>query len=444
MNKVFKFALLVSCLFGFIAIDGHAQQNHFVYIQSDDKLPFDVTVNGATYNSSSIGYVIIPKLAKGNYQVNISFPHKKYPDQQFNCSIDKADAGFLLKNYTDKGWGLYNLQTLEIIMNGAEAQTAVAEQVKPADTAAFGNMLSEVVNDSTLNVITEPVKPPVKEKPVIVTDAASVLKEEAKVIKDTAAEAKTGNALDKSGINIPAVAETANVPADAVKPGLQKISAFTTSAGTDMVFIDKTSSLNDTIRIFLPSAQDAMQKENEKPDTAKQPLAEDVKVDTTAVLKGEIPVKKVEPDIAAAAPEDVKNPFFTKEEKKADSIKSTEEPASLPVNKETEKIKEQTSAVPGPECKNMLSDNDMDKLRKKMVSADNDDKMIGVVRKNMQDKCVSTDQVKSLGALFLSDDGRYNFFNSVQGYVYDTAAFSSLESQLIDPAYKRRFRDLLK
>ena len=92
----------------------------------------------------------------------------------------------------------------------------------------------------------------------------------------------------------------------------------------------------------------------------------------------------------------------------------------------------------------MLSDNDMDKLRKKMVSADNDDKMIGVVRKNMQDKCISTDQVKSLGALFLSDDGRYNFYNSVHGYIYDMAAFSSLESQLIDPAYKKRFRDLLK
>jgi len=444
MNKVFKFALLTLCLFGFTAINVQAQQNHFVYIQSEDKLPFDVNVNGATYNSSSIGYVIIPKLAKGNYQLNISFPNKKYPDQQFNCSIDKADAGFLLKNYTDKGWGLYNLQTLEITMNGAAAQTVVAEQVKPADTDAFGSMLSEVADDSTLNLKTEPVKPPVKANPIIVTDTASVLKEEAKKINDTATEAKTGNALEKNVINMPPVSETVNVSVDAAKPGPQKVSAFTTGSGTDMVFIDKSGGLNDTIRIFLPAIPGAAQSENEKSDTAKEIIAENAKVVDTAITpKEEIPAKKEVPDTNVATGE-VKNPFFAKDDQNTDVNKKTEESSGVSAAKEPEIIKAQTSAVPGPDCKSILSDNDMDKLRKKMVSADNDDKMIGVVRKNMQDKCISTDQVKSLGALFLSDDGRYNFFNSVHGYVYDMAAFSSLESQLIAPAYKKRFRDLLK
>ena len=119
MNKVFKIVLLVVGLLLCRSFEIQAQQDHFVYIQSDEKVPFDVSVNGKTYNSSSLGYVIVPKLTKGNYQFNVSFANKKYPDQQFNCAIDKLDAGYLLKNYDEKGWGLFNLQSSDIIMAGS-------------------------------------------------------------------------------------------------------------------------------------------------------------------------------------------------------------------------------------------------------------------------------------------------------------------------------------
>src|SRR4051812_42686829 len=129
MNKAFKIVLLNIYFFGFLNFQMYGQQEHFVYIQSDEKVSFDVSVNGKTYNSSSIGYVILPKLTKGNYELNVSFANKKYPDQQFNCAIDKVDAGFLLKNYTDKGWGLFNLQTSDIIM-AVSASTVVPDTPK--------------------------------------------------------------------------------------------------------------------------------------------------------------------------------------------------------------------------------------------------------------------------------------------------------------------------
>src|SRR4051812_10271399 len=142
----------------------YAQQNHFIYIQADDKQTFSVRVNDKTYNSSDIGYVIIPKLPDGNYKLNISFPNNKYPDQQFNCVINKADAGYALKNYKDKGWGLFNFESLEVTMAGSDATVAAQiDTVKTQiditktqnDTAksnAFGEMLSQVVNDSSLKV----------------------------------------------------------------------------------------------------------------------------------------------------------------------------------------------------------------------------------------------------------------------------------------------------
>ena len=70
--------------------------------------------------------------------------------------------------------------------------------------------------------------------------------------------------------------------------------------------------------------------------------------------------------------------------------------------------------------------------------------MIQTAKKYFQDKCITTEQVKSLGALFLTDDARYSFFDTAYPYVYDVSAFASLENQLIDPYYKKRFKAMLK
>ena len=102
MKNIFKIVCAGSMLFVSLCEQSFAQQNHFLYIQADDKQTFNVSVNGKTYNSSDIGYIIIPKLTDGKYQLNIAFPDNKYPDQQFNCVINKNDAGYALKNFNDE------------------------------------------------------------------------------------------------------------------------------------------------------------------------------------------------------------------------------------------------------------------------------------------------------------------------------------------------------
>lgn len=432
MNKVFKVALFYVCCL--VSISVNAQQNHFIYIQSDDKVPFDVTVNGATYNSSSIGYVIIPKLSKGNYQFNVSFPNKKFPEQQFACSVDKVDAGFALKNYGEKGWGLYNLQSLEITM-AAGAAAPITEQIKPVENnVAFGNMLSEVANDSTLNLKTEPAKTE-KEKPIV--EANKNAAEADKNIADN----KGNEIINKNNVAAAATITTVAVASESEKPALQKITESSTNAGKDMVFVDKTNGLNDTIRIFLPVIADSLNDTSEVVKSKEQQAAvEKTSMDTSVIKKEESFVKK-----DGTANTEVNNPFFKKDDQK--SVVNSEAAAVIPAvigdnNKEIVANKEQPSVR--SDCKSMLSDNDMDKLKKKMVGADNDEKMIGVAKKVIQDKCITTDQVKSLGALFLSDDSRFSFFSTVYPMVYDAAAYSSLENQLIDPAYKKRFQAFIK
>ena len=129
--------LLFFCISSFVV---KAQQKHFIYVQSEDRQPFAVVLNGKVYSSSDYGYVIIPKLEDGDYNFTVSFPMNKFPDQSFACSINKKDAGYFLKNSTN-GWALENMQTQKLIMSGATAAT---------QQNAFGDMLADVVNDSTL------------------------------------------------------------------------------------------------------------------------------------------------------------------------------------------------------------------------------------------------------------------------------------------------------
>src|SRR5215510_10406458 len=105
--KVFSKLKLTFCLFALLFYAGFlfGQQNHFIYIQSDDKQPFSVNVNDRTYSSSDVGYLIIPKLSGNEYVLKITFPGNKYPEQTFICTLNNADAGYALKNYGEKGWG---------------------------------------------------------------------------------------------------------------------------------------------------------------------------------------------------------------------------------------------------------------------------------------------------------------------------------------------------
>lgn len=459
MNSFIKSLLtcaLLCCCSCFINI-AKAQQDHFIYIQSDDKLPFNVSVNGKIYSSSDPGYVIIPKLADGNYTLAISFADNKYPDQKFYCSISKNDAGYALKNYPDKGWGLFNLQTFDITMAGDTAVTAVTKQNTNTgtDDNAFGNMLSQVVNDSTLSKPTEIVnKPkPVEEKQETINDTLLAQLQQNPLTQDTSAAMKTdSNAtaqiqtpVDSS--NAAVVVQDQNIVPK--KADVEKIGEQTTDAGLEQIFIDRSS--GDTIRITMSLAPvedstavvsaDTTQKVPEKIDTVTATVKEETNppADTMAV--------KPVVENTAGNTSDIKNPFYKKEQ--------TQDTATAAI---TSDVKNETadSNTQNPvtntaqgyaykaDCKYVLTDGDMDKIRKKMVSASNDQKMIQVVEKYTQTNCITTAQAKSLSALFFTDEGRYNFFDAIYKAVYDQTQFATLESQLIDPYYKKRFRAMLK
>jgi hypothetical protein len=457
MRKIFKI-IFASIFFALLCIQSIAQQNHFLYIQADDKQTFSVNVDGKTYNSSDIGYVIVPKLTDGKYQLNVSFPDNKYPDQQFSCVINKADEGFALKNYNEKGWGLFNLQTLNVTMAGTDVPDVPKDTTNPN---AFGEMLSDVMRDTTLK-------------------QAGIELQEAEKQKQLAAE-NANNA--PSVIVVPTLNDSLlsaqKQDSNMANKSIMKISEKKTGTGTRMVFVDVST--GDTIKVFLPKhEQAAVAEEQRVEDTtaidstvatndntlnANNNVEDSNKVtqqsvDSNAVVispvdsnveEGKQPesepknedVKKEDVNPAPAADSDQPNNPFYKGEKKTDSTID-----ATPNNSAETTSSSGNSSSSSPEfkqdCKKMFADNELDKLKKKMVSSNTDDKMIQTAKKYVEDKCVTTDQVKSLGLLFLTDDGRYSFFDAMYKNVYDISAFPSLQNQLIDPYYKKRFQAMLK
>lgn len=139
-----------------VSFNVRAQQNYFVYLQTENKQPFYVKVNSKILSSSSSGYVVIPKLTTGSYPITVGFAKDKWPQQSFYLEISTSDAGYLLKNFNEKGWGLYNIQTMEISMNG-EKETST-QKINNEDEA-FATTLSGAAN-AKIDVKTkiEPIK----------------------------------------------------------------------------------------------------------------------------------------------------------------------------------------------------------------------------------------------------------------------------------------------
>src|SRR5688572_31698653 len=100
-----------------------AQKVYFIYLETESQQPFFARINDQTYNSSSSGFLILSNLRDSSYTIKIGFPQNKWPEQQFTIPVKSKDRGYLLKNFGEKGWGLFDLQTLRSEEHTSELQS---------------------------------------------------------------------------------------------------------------------------------------------------------------------------------------------------------------------------------------------------------------------------------------------------------------------------------
>jgi hypothetical protein len=179
-NYYMKYLAALLILF-FCTLQTFGQQEYFLYLQTENSQPFYTRINNNVFSSTGSGYLILAKIPDSTTSITIGFPKNVYPEQQFNIPVNHKDGGYLIKNFGDKGWGLFNLQTASVIMT----LTPPEEKKKPEVNGtrkndAFSLLLANAVNDSA--VLYTVVKPPRPSPPVVIAEKK----------KDTAIQQTTG------------------------------------------------------------------------------------------------------------------------------------------------------------------------------------------------------------------------------------------------------------
>lgn len=175
-----KAFLLLICM-GWL-LQAEAQQEYFVFIQHEKKQPFYVRMGERTYSSSAIGHVILSRLKDSAYSFAIGFPNSQAAEQEYSIQV-KKDRGFELKNLPEKGWSLFDLQSLELIAPVQRARTnngGGVSFIKRNDD--FARLMSGVVNDTAVMYLAAVEK---KAAPVVTKKADTVANDVVSTTKKT-------------------------------------------------------------------------------------------------------------------------------------------------------------------------------------------------------------------------------------------------------------------
>ncbi len=458
-HSVLTFFFLLIGLF--FCLFSNGQSKYFVYLQTEPAQPFYIKINNQNISANTSGYLILPQLKDGDYKLTVGFPQNKYPEQTFDFKIDSKDKGYLIKNFGNEGWGLFDLQTMSVQKPVSALENAIAmkgekkEVVPEENVSDFTKVLSKAANDPSLlekpkpePVVEQPKPEPVPQKVVVkeTTEIKEQHKEEVVVAKiEKPAETKVTEAQkeitkvkpeEKNTIvekpvekpveevvvmvkeepkKVVAEEKTANnvlnesqstVLAAPKRSDLSLISSSLSPQGVTMVYNDKDENGSDEqITIFIPEPK-KVYSNVEQPKVAK-----------------EIP-EIVKPPVEKPAKFEVKE--------------------MPPVEQKQENIDgSQIVVKTNSDCNVVASEDDFLKLRRRMANRDNDDQMIGEAEKAFKNKCYTTSQIKYLSSMFLSNAGKFNFYKASLPHVSDADNFSSLRSEIKDDYYLGKFDALL-
>lgn len=449
---------LLLCLVFFIAgFSASSQKVYFIYFQTESSQPFYVKTGDKVHASTGSGYLILSQLRDSTYFFKMGFPGNKSPELQFSIVVNKKDHGFLLKNFGEKGWGLFDLQTLAVQMpvSGATVNAPVKNEEK--GVSDFTDVLSKAADDPSLKEKPAPSKteepkavavvpevpkkdetvkpapePPTVKKtepeiiPVVTSETAEKkVTEKPAVIAEEPKKADPPVAVKEEVKTEPVVKEEARTENNADPPAVAEYkrsvvtrrSESSTTEGFGLVFTDElTAGSIDTIRVLIPNPKQALVPEIKKEEPKEEKKFLDIAPADT-VKKEEI---KAPVEVAKAPVEELKPPVA-----------------------ENKPVAETKTAVK-KNCSGTADDTDFFEVRKRMAGETSDDNMIAEAKKYFKTKCFTTQQVKNLSLLFLNEEGKYHFFDAAYPYAADPENYSSLESELKDTYYINRFRAMLR
>lgn len=419
-----------------------AQKTYFIYLQTDNGNPFYVKMADKIYSSSSSGYLILPNLSDSTYYFTVGFPSNQ-TESKFTVRTEGRDKGFLIKNL-QPGLSLFDLQTSSLI-NEQKAQVpdTISHQKRTDD---FASILSKAANDTSLLYATVKKEEPFGKQQTVAEESKTKniqqKEEDTKVMtqpsdvrdtmaatayqtttseiktQDTTAIAKT-KAEDiqrtKQQTASPEISLIKQTPkADTIttntierakaetfkRSNIKKHSESSTSEGFGLVYYDQYEEGADTIRLIIPNPK--------------------------------FTIKRTDSDTSQS------DQFLKREE-----IKPSASNKETAVNENNIVRQPAITSALKPNCKAVATDNDFFKLRKVMAAKETDEAMIEEAKKAFRTKCFTTEQIKNLSTLFLTSAGKYQFFDAAYFHSTDPQQFPSLQSEIRDDYYLKRFKALV-
>ena len=436
--------LLLFCVAACLSVVASAQKVYFLYLQSDDHTPFYVRLGDKIHSSAASGYLIIPNLTDSTYTFGLGFAKNTNAETTFSVSINQNDKGFVIKNF-ESGLALFDFRDLSIVKaNTVQTDNTVYETrsdnfsavlskaandpgllkvpvakketpatERPGDKAPVTAKVEEVKTNTQENLvetIREPQVEPAPQKEVV--KQAEPIAEPAIIDSTVTEQAAKETTVKQTPVDSkpePVVTVSEN---NFKRSLITRYAESSTTEGFGIVYFDKLDERMDTIRILIPPSK--------------------VRLDDAAQT--------------ASLSEIEKNTTSTPAEAKQLEFKAVEEkPEVKPVQEEKTASASQVSVAPAiaSSCKDMASDKDFMKLRKKMASRNTDEEMIDEAKKVYRSKCSSVEQLRYLSSLFLTSAAKYQFFDASYNYVSDKQNFASLKAEIRDEYYLNRFKALV-
>lgn len=409
-----------------------SQHVHFIYIQSDQQQTFYVKKSGEVISSSATGFVILPKLPSGTHQFTIGFPKNQWPEYDFQVEVRSSDRGFTLKNFEEKGWGLFDLQTAEVI-SGRRIDPPKAQQIPdaPKSNDPFSVILASAVGDEGIR--------------------------ETGLIAMTVS--RPGPIASKTTTAAPPLAKK-EVQPESPKP----------------VSVAPPTSDQKTVAVVTAPVE---QKKTPEGDVAVKKASPENKAEVPLVTKSEPPLARAElpsavkaqppantqtlPQLKTADAKPAGSRSMIRKISEVRGIKTTEllfvdvnGALTDTVDVVIEGIEAETKTpasggnvaviVAGNRgnCANVATEKEVLALRKKVLGMGSDEEMMAAILKELKARCYTTEGLQNLSYVFVNDSMRCRLFEESFPYIYDPANYGSLERLLNNEEYISRFRKLIK
>lgn len=391
--KYFKRFFLVAVILSGVVSSSKAQ--HYFFIEADNQQAFYIKKNDSIYSSSANGFLIIPRNTEKTFTITVGFPMNKFPEVQFKLDEMDRDKGFQLKNFQEKGWGLFDRSSLLVIMQSATEVKVVENKVnKPQlEGGDFANMLSEVTDDKTLLA---------KGKTVL---KAAPKNADSKLLSKPVKPASKPEAKPNQ------LVQTTTSAASQVKPEIKP---------------------NQSAQLITNTITKV------KVDSSEKGMLSIKYIDKSAEGKADVVDLKIEVPISQVAQSNTETADLFNKQKQ-------NELTNLQKKDDSSKLNTQSLGLQSPSiCTfSKASEKDIKNIQRKLLGYVKGEEQVDFAEKGYKNKCFTTNQTMEISWFLLNEDMRLAFFKRIVNLIADQENIKLLESGFVKEDNIKSFREFI-